>query len=330
MNAGESNGQQQQHHSTADALDALLGAQGEVARFVPEQALYASKVRSGKSTAVGKELDLPQAEPYFCYLVMAMQLAVYAAGTWLAVAQGADSAEQWALALAMQPEAVMEQGELWRLGTCLVLHGGLTHLALDTFFLGWMGPGIEALLGHSVYMYVYLFSGLAGSAAVTLLSDPATPVAGATAATVGLVGAMVGYELRNVEVVKQSLKSRLSKAEDGKQGSSTLRKPWGAFGIVCLVLLLGGVPNNMMDNAAHAGGLLAGLGLGYFMGPSFTVVQEIDIPEGSMSVPDDAVEMVVVLDRRSTLDRVLAGAASLGVLSGVLVLGSVFKHAAGN
>jgi membrane associated rhomboid family serine protease len=292
----------------------------------------------------------------------------------------------------------IEQGELWRLGTCLVLHGGLTHLALDTFFLGWMGPGesdggsrrtplselvmhessagaavlwsntllrwllqmlvsalcgprgagyaalcaykarghdnllptgeivcytcillqegspachfycrhkvaadmpadwprgkkvgptaasaalrssfaaagIEALLGHSVFMYVYLFSGLAGSAAVTLLSDPSTPVAGATAATVGLVGAMVGYELRNVEVVKQSLKSRLSKAEDGKHGSSTLRKPWGAFGIVCLVLLLGGVPNSMMDNAAHAAGLLAGLGLGYFMGPSFTVVQ---------------------------------------------------------
>lgn len=58
-------------------------------------------------------------------------------------------------------------------------------------------------------------------------------------------------------------------------------------------------------------------------------LQEIDIPEGSMSVPDDAAEMVVVLDRRSTLDRVLAGAASLGVLSGMLVLGSVFKHAAG-
>jgi hypothetical protein len=36
---------------------------------------------------------------------MAMQLAVYAAGTWLAVAQGPESAEQWALTLAMQPEA---------------------------------------------------------------------------------------------------------------------------------------------------------------------------------------------------------------------------------
>lgn len=37
--------------------------------------------------------------------------------------------------------AVLESGESWRLFTSLVLHGGLTHLALDTFFLGWMGPG---------------------------------------------------------------------------------------------------------------------------------------------------------------------------------------------
>jgi len=58
-------------------------------------------------------------------------------------------------------------------------------------------------------------------------------------------------------------------------------------------------------------------------------LQEIDIPEGSMSVPDEAEETVVVLDRRSTLDRLLAGAASLGALSGVLVLGSAVKHVAG-
>lgn len=44
-------------------------------------------------------------EPYFCYLIMATQLAVYAAGTWLAVAQGPDAAEAMARELAMQPKA---------------------------------------------------------------------------------------------------------------------------------------------------------------------------------------------------------------------------------
>jgi hypothetical protein len=46
-----------------------------------------------------------QVEPYFCYLIMATQLAVYAAGTWLAVAQGPEAAEQMARELAMQPQA---------------------------------------------------------------------------------------------------------------------------------------------------------------------------------------------------------------------------------
>jgi membrane associated rhomboid family serine protease len=84
-----------------------------------------------------------QVEPYFCYLVMATQLAVYGAGTWLAVAQGPEAAEAWALALALQPSEVLGHGESWRLLTSLLLHGGLTHLALDTFFLGWMGPGAQ-------------------------------------------------------------------------------------------------------------------------------------------------------------------------------------------
>ena len=33
---------------------------GEVARFVTDQALYATKLRSGRSTQIGGELDIPQ------------------------------------------------------------------------------------------------------------------------------------------------------------------------------------------------------------------------------------------------------------------------------
>jgi hypothetical protein len=107
-----------------------------------------------------------QVEPYFCYLVMATQLAVYGAGTWLAVAQGPEAAEQWALALALQPSEVLGHGESWRLLTSLLLHGGLTHLALDTFFLGWMGPGAQ--------------QGLAGEAVAEKKTVPAAAAAAAS------------------------------------------------------------------------------------------------------------------------------------------------------
>lgn len=82
-----------------------------------------------------------QVDPYFCYLVVAMQLAVYAAGTWLAVSHGPEAAEQWAVALSLQPQEVLSHGENWRLATSLLLHGGIAHLTVDTAFLGWFGPG---------------------------------------------------------------------------------------------------------------------------------------------------------------------------------------------
>ncbi|WIA21772.1 hypothetical protein OEZ85_000931 [Tetradesmus obliquus] len=301
----------------------LMHPPGEVARFVTDQALYSSKVRSGRSTKLGGELDLPQVEPYFCYLVMAGQLAVYGAGTWLAVAQGPEAAQQWAAALALTPREVLQHGESWRLATSLLLHGGLAHLALDTFFLGWMGPGIEALLGHGTFLYIYLLSGLTGSAAVLLASGGAgEPAACASAAAVGLVGAMVGYEARNQAIVRQSLASRRSLAEDGKAGSSTLRKPLGAFGLVCCMLGLGLLPGSMVDNVGHVGGLLAGVGLGYWLGPSFSLIREVDIPEGSMAVPEEVAETVVVLDTRSSLQRAATGAAALGLLAAAVSIGS--------
>jgi membrane associated rhomboid family serine protease len=178
-------------------------------------------------------------------------------------------------------------------------------------------------------MYIYLVSGLAGSSAVLLFSQNPDPISCATAATTGLIGGMVGYELANMEIVQQSLSSRRSKAEDGKQGSSTLRKPWGAVGITGLTLGLGLLPGSMVDNTAHIGGLLMGLALGYFMGPRFTLVQEVDIPVGSMLVPDDAPSTQVVLDRRTGLERALVGAGAVGVLAGLLVLGSAAKSVVG-
>jgi hypothetical protein len=38
----------------------LMHPPGEVARFVADQAIYSNKVRSGKSTQIGGELDIPQ------------------------------------------------------------------------------------------------------------------------------------------------------------------------------------------------------------------------------------------------------------------------------
>jgi hypothetical protein len=45
---------------SAPPRQTLMHPPGEVARFVADQAIYSNKVRSGKSTQIGGELDIPQ------------------------------------------------------------------------------------------------------------------------------------------------------------------------------------------------------------------------------------------------------------------------------
>lgn len=180
--------------------------------------------------------------------------------------------------------------------------------------------GIEALLGHGVFLYVWALSGAAGAAAVMLTAAPGGVYACASAGAVGLVGAMVGFELRNHAIVSASLAARTSKAEDGRAGSAALRKPLGAFGGVLLLLALGGMPGSMVSNAGHAAGLLAGVLLGHLLGPHFSLVQEVDIPPGAMSVPDDAPCVHVVVDKRGGSARLLTAVATGGGLAAVIAL----------
>ena len=49
---------------------------------------------------------------------------------------------------ALEPDAVVAQGEYWRLFTALFLHGGFLHLAFNLFALYVLGPPLERLHRH--------------------------------------------------------------------------------------------------------------------------------------------------------------------------------------
>ena len=88
------------------------------------------------------------------------------------------------------PVFVTQAGEDWRLLTSAFLHIGITHLALNMLSLLLFGPEIEARLGWWRYLAVYLVSALGGSVAIQLFGEPLRPVAGASAAIYGLLGAL--------------------------------------------------------------------------------------------------------------------------------------------
>jgi membrane associated rhomboid family serine protease len=93
-------------------------------------------------------------------------------------------------ALSQWPFGVILFGEWWRVLTAAFLHIGPVHLAMNMLALLLFGSELERRLGAWRYLSLYLVSALGGAAAIQLLGDPRVPVAGASAAIYGLLGAL--------------------------------------------------------------------------------------------------------------------------------------------
>lgn len=74
--------------------------------------------------------------------------------------------------------------------TSMFIHGGLTHLAGNMWFLWVFGKAIEDLLGHVRFLFFYLACGVAAGL-VHILANPYSPVptVGASGAIAGVMGA---------------------------------------------------------------------------------------------------------------------------------------------
>ena len=95
-------------------------------------------------------------------------------------------------------------GAWWQIATSAFTHVSLIHIALNMMALYFLGPPLEQVLGRARFLTLYAVSGLTGSAAVMLFSDPHGGTLGASGAIFGLFGALavvalkVGGDFRNV------------------------------------------------------------------------------------------------------------------------------------
>src|ERR671915_1171963 len=74
---------------------------------------------------------------------------------------------------------LVADGDWWRLLTAAFLHYGPVHLAFNMLVLWWFGPALEAALGSSRFVLLYVAAGLAGSAG----GAPGSRKAGTSAAS---------------------------------------------------------------------------------------------------------------------------------------------------
>lgn len=139
---------------------------------------------------------------------------------------------------------IRESGEYWRLFTAMFLHAGWLHWATNTWALYQLGTLYEVLFGTPRFVVTYFVSGLCASMASLIFSHDVA--VGASGAIFGILGAFIFSLLRSPQYRHQrwtrSLVSQI------------------VFWIVVNIII--GLSVKFIDNAAHLGGLVAGLLLG--------------------------------------------------------------------
>jgi membrane associated rhomboid family serine protease len=74
--------------------------------------------------------------------------------------------------------------------TSMFIHGGWLHILGNMWFLWVFGRGVEDVLGHPRYLFLYLICGVAAAMAQVVLSANSTiPTVGASGAIAGVMGA---------------------------------------------------------------------------------------------------------------------------------------------
>lgn len=134
-----------------------------------------------------------------------------------------------------------DAGEWWRFVGSMFLHIGFLHLLINMFVLLDVGSRIEQYFGNVKYLALYFITGIAGSIASAKFGFHVA--AGASGAIFGLCGAAAWIGYRNKNEIPDVLRNRLA----------------GNMIFFIIYNLVYGFSKSNVDNAAHIGGLLAGV-----------------------------------------------------------------------
>jgi rhomboid protease GluP len=199
--------------------------------------------------------QLPQAAPA-AWALLALNILVYLAVAW--------SGANW---LEFKPDYLADvggnfspyttDGQWWRLVSAMFLHSGLMHLVFNMYALYSFGLLAERLYGTKAFLGIYLLAGVVGSCGTLLFSSNAVGV-GASGAIFGIMGALVAFLATDKDFLSDGARKRLLTN----------------FAIFAAYMLSQGFGKAGIDNAAHVGGILTGLTLGWFTGSPLKFRQE--------------------------------------------------------
>ena len=135
-------------------------------------------------------------------------------------------------------------GEVWRLFTPIFVHNGIIHFGFNIFALYVLAYQLEVLLKPRWFLFLYLISGISGNVASSVFSVALS--VGASGALFGLLGSGLYIE----QVVGNYIKRHT--------GSKPRRGMYTGMVVANIIL---GIIIPVIDNAAHIGGLVAGIAI---------------------------------------------------------------------
>lgn len=157
--------------------------------------------------------------------------------------------------------AVNHQHQWWRFVTPIFIHVGFLHLLLNMYGLWQLGPLVERLYGSAKFVVFWVVTGICGVVASYITVRPGMHVsslgrflfkaddpvsAGASGALFGLVGVLFVF----------GIKFRHELPENFKRAFGT-----GMLPVILINFFIGYAGRNLIDNAAHVGGLISGAAL---------------------------------------------------------------------
>jgi membrane associated rhomboid family serine protease len=129
-------------------------------------------------------------------------------------------------------------GDWWRLFTAPLLHGNIVHLLMNGAAMAYLGKRVEVFARWPHLPMVFLFAAtIGGTASVQFIEAPSV---GASGGLMGWLGFLLVFETLHQQLVPRRARRRLMAG-------------------VLLTALIGLIGYRYIDNAAHAGGLIAGM-----------------------------------------------------------------------
>lgn len=159
-------------------------------------------------------------------------------------------------------------GEYWRFITPTFLHGNLIHLILNLFALHIFASELESIYGTFRFLILLLLTSW-GAILASYTFSPGIAI-GASGVVFGIIGGLIVFFFRQRE----------------KVGGAILKfKTMYTLVIINIIL---GLVIPRIDNAAHIGGLITGLLIGWFISPEYNVQK------------DEESEKLIIVKRKDT------------------------------